>query len=78
MNLWKVPAIDTNCKCLETSNKVAEKYVTLKWYKQQDKSRKNEVISVLTSGCHEQRKQNLALTDKHQHMHFFTFNTVLV
>jgi hypothetical protein len=32
MNLWKVSAIDTNCKCLEKSKKFAEKYVTLKRY----------------------------------------------
>jgi len=61
MNLGKVSAIDTNCKCLEKSKKVAEKHVTLKWYKQQHNSGKNEVIPMLTSGCNEHRRQKLAL-----------------
>lgn len=61
MNLGKVSAIDTNCKCLGKSKKVADKHVTLKWYKQQHNSGNNEVIPVLTSGCNKQRRQNLAL-----------------
>jgi len=50
MNLWKVSVVNTNCKCLEKSKNVAEKYATLTWYKQQHNSGKNEVISMLTSG----------------------------
>jgi hypothetical protein len=61
MNLWKVSAIDTKCKCVEKGKNVPEKCVTLEWCKQQHNIGKNEVSSVLTSGCNKQRKQNLAL-----------------